>query len=366
VGRVVAIGIALPLAFACGIAHSQTTVGAELLLWQLKGSATPPLVSTGNLGETGTTVVLGGQDLDTNPNPGLRLSLSRALNDRSAIEGNIFFLNKRSTSRSVSSSGAPGSTNLFVPVFDATIPGESAQNISAAGFFSGAASVELSNKALGLEVNATRWITSSGTCQIEALGGLRYLRLDETLTFTTDSPNIAPQPADVYKTTDRFGAKNDFFGAQLGARARGEWGDWSANGSIKVGIGAMVQTVDIEGTLLTNDFNNFGTPVSYAGGGYFATPTNVGHRKRTVFAVVPELGLTVGYRVTPRFSIVGSYSLLYISDVVRAGRQINRTVNYSSVDAPPTLPTGPQEPSFAFKSSDFWAQGISLGGVLRF
>jgi hypothetical protein len=266
----------------------------------------------------------------------------------------------------VSTSGAPGSTDLFVPVFDPTLPGESAQNISAAGFFSGAASVELSNKAFGFEVNARRWIDSRGAWQIEALGGLRYLRLDETLTFITDSPNIAPQPADVYRTTDRFGAKNDFFGVQLGARARRESGDWTADGTLKVGIGAMVQTVDIEGTLLTNDFNNFGTPVAYPGGGYFATPTNAGHRKRTVFAVVPELGLTLGYRVTPRFSIVGSYSLLYISDVVRAGRQINRSANYSSVDAPPTLPSGPQEPSFAFKSSDFWAQGISLGCVLRF
>lgn len=365
-GRLAAVGIALPIALGCGVAHSQTTVGAELLLWQLERSATPPLVSTGILGEEGTRVLMGGEDLDTRLHPGLRLSLTRRIDDRSAIEGNVFVLDRRSTNRSVASSGAPGSTDIFVPEFDVTLPGESIENISGTGFFSGAAAVELSNRAFGVEANATRSYGSRGAWEVETLGGLRYLRLEERLTFTTDSPNIAPQPIDVYQTTDRFGAKNDFFGVQLGARARREWGGWSAAGSVKLGIGAMVQSVDVQGTLLTNDFNGFGTPVAYEGGGYFARPTNVGHHRRTVFAVVPELGLSASYRVNPRFSIVGGYSLLYMSDVVRAGRQINRNVNSSPVDAPPTLPAGPQEPAFAFQSSSSWAQGISLGAVLRF
>jgi hypothetical protein len=82
--------------------------------------------------------------------------------------------------------------------------------------------------------------------------------------------------------------------------------------------------------------------------------------------VVPEAGLTIGYRLTPWMSVVAGYTFLYASDVVRAPRQINRNVNYSSFDLPPGPPTGPQEPSFKFKSSDFWAQGLSLGLAFRF
>ena len=33
-----------------------------------------------------------------------------------------------------------------------------------------------------------------------------------------------PQPADVYRTTDQFDATNNFFGGQLGARGRADWG----------------------------------------------------------------------------------------------------------------------------------------------
>ena len=335
-------------------------------MWWFKGNATPPLVSTGALGDPGTKVLLGGDDLDTNPNPGLRLTAGYAFSERWGLDSSVFYIPTRTTSRGVSSSGRVGSTDLFVPVIDATTGREDPQNISAAGFFSGRAHEELSNSLLGAELNGTMRLAAGPAWRVDLIGGFRYLRLKETFIFTTDSPNIPPQTIDVYSTVDRFDATNNFFGGQLGARARGDWGAWFATGSVKVGLGAMRQTVEIEGTLLTNDFNNFGTPVAYPGGGYFATPTNIGQRTRTVFAVVPEAGLNVGYRLTPWMSIVAGYTFLYASDVVRAPQQINRNVNYSSFDAPPGVPTGPQEPSFKFKSSSFWAQGLNVGIALGF
>jgi hypothetical protein len=344
----------------------QWSFSAEALLWWFKGNATPPLVSTGALGESGTKVLLGGDDGDTNPNPGLRLTAGYAFTEQWGVESSVFYIPTRTTSRGVGSSGQIGSTDIFVPVIDATTGREDPQNISAAGFFAGRTREELSNSLLGAELNGTMRLAGGARWRADLIAGVRYLRLKETFTFTTDSPNIPPQPLDVYQTTDRFDATNNFLGAQLGARARGDWGAWFATGSVKVGLGAMRQTVEIEGTLLTNDFNNFGPPVAYPGGGYFATPTNIGERRRTVFAVVPEAGLNVGYRLTPWMSIVAGYTFLYASDVVRAPQQINRTVNYSSFNAPPGVPTGPQEPSFKFKSSSFWAQGLNVGIALGF
>ncbi|MGH7342328.1 MAG: BBP7 family outer membrane beta-barrel protein [Candidatus Rokuibacteriota bacterium] len=342
------------------------SISAEALLWWFKDNATPPLVTDGLLGEPGTKVYLGGRDEDTGANPGFRITGSFAVTERWGVDGSVFYVPTRSTSRHVSSSGAIGSQDLFVSIVDATIPGESVSNLSSAGEFSGRAREELSNSLLGAELNGTLQLAAGRAWRVDGLAGVRYLRLRERYVFTTSTPNIPPRPVDVYQTTDLFDTTNDFLGGQLGVRARADWGAWFATGVAKVALGAMRQGVDIEGTLVTNDFNDFGAPIAYPGGGYFAAPTNIGERSRNVFALVPEAGVTVGYRLTPSLSIVLGYTFLYASDVVRAPRQINRTVNYSDSERPPAVPAGPQEPSFRFKSSDFWAQGLSVGVAFRF
>ena len=90
------------------------------------------------------------------------------------------------------------------------------------------------------------------------LGGFRYLRLRETYNVNTDSVYIPPFPSDIWDTNDRFETTNNFYGAQGGIRARIGDGAFFATGSLKIALGAMAQKVDINGSLVTNDFNNFG------------------------------------------------------------------------------------------------------------
>jgi hypothetical protein len=55
-----------------------------------RGSPTPvPIVTNNVRGQPGTKVLLGGNDLDTNPNPGFRLTAGYALNERWGLEGNF-------------------------------------------------------------------------------------------------------------------------------------------------------------------------------------------------------------------------------------------------------------------------------------
>jgi hypothetical protein len=369
------VAVVVSLLVSTGIASAQTagtatagpfTISAEALLWWFKGNATPPLVTDGLLGDPGTKILLGGEDWNTNPNPGFRVTAGYALSDQFGLEASVFYIPTRTTHGTASSSGAFDSEDIYVPIIDATIPGESVSNLSSAGIYSGAAAAELSNNLLGAELNGTMRLAAGAGWRLDALAGLRYLRLHESFRFDTSSPNLPPFPADVYRTQEQFDATNNFLGAQLGVRAQLERGPFFATAVAKVALGAVRQHVDIEGTLLTNDFNSFGTPIAYPGGGYFATPTNIGSRSRNVFGVVPEAGLTLGYRLTPWLALTAGYTFLYVNDVVRAPNQINRSVNYSDSNAPPAVPTGPQEPSFKFKSSDFWAQGLSLGLALRF
>jgi hypothetical protein len=344
-------------------------ISAEALLWWFKGNATPPLVTDGLFGEPGTKVFLGDRDADTNANPGFRLTASYGLTATWGVESTFFYIPTRSTSRTVGSSGQPGSTDLFIPFLDAAVGGESLTNLSSETLFSGRATEELRNSLLGAELNGTMRVPMLGALRMDALAGFRYLRLRETYAFETDSPNIPPQPADVFRTRDEFDAINNFFGLQVGARARGDWGPVFLGGLVKVAVGAMVQSVDIDGQLVTNNFNGFGAPQTFAGG-YFAQPTNIGNHTRHVISVVPEAGLTLGYRITPQLSVFSGYTFLYASNVVRAPQQVNRQINPTGATAisgnPPQNLVGPAQPAFKFNSSDFWAQGLNVGLAYRF
>ncbi len=79
---------------------------------------------------------------------------------------------------------------------------------------------------------------------------------------------------------------------------------------------------------------------------------------------MPEIGLTLGYDLTPRLKATVGYTLLYWSDVARPGDQIDLNVDPAQL-AGPHQTTG-AKPAFVLHTSDFWAQGLNLGLDYRF
>lgn len=346
------------------------SVRAEALFWWFKSSPAPvPLITDGLLGDSDTKVLLGGNDLDNRHQHGFRLTAAYGFNDRTSLEWSFLAFASRSSSRSVESSGLRGSTDLLLPFFDVTRNREDVTEISFSPSYGGGAREELTRSLMGAEVNGVRALDPGRGGHVELLGGLRWLRLRETFTFTTSSSFNPPQPADIWLTTDSFDARNNFYGVQVGARTRYDRGRFFASGAVKLGVGAMVQTVNIDGFLVTNDFTNFGATQQFSGG-YFALPSNIGSYKRTVFAVVPEAELGAGFRINSWASVFAGYSFLYTNNVVRPGNQINRNINptqsVSWVGEPPAILQGPAEPSFKFNGSNFWAQGVNAGVSFRF
>jgi hypothetical protein len=360
---VVGLGV---LAMAAGPARAQTpgasspaagpfSLSAEALVWWLKGSPAPvPLVTDGLVGEPGTKTYLGGRDIDTNPNPGLRVTAGYALSERWGVEASAFYLPSSNTRNEISSSGQPGSPELRIP-YVSLGSGEAAARLSAGTLFAGYAAERLENSLLGAELNGSMKLASTARWRVDALAGLRYLRLRETYSFDTSSPNIPPRPSDVWLTRDEFDATNSFYGPQLGVRARADWGGLFLNGVVKVGVGAIVQSVHVTGLFTTNDFNNFGDPETFVGG-YFTSPLSAGSHSRTVVGVIPEVGLNAGWRITPWASVFAGYTFLYANNVARPGNQIDRVVD---------LDAGTR-PQFKFKGSDFWAQGVNVGLAFQF
>lgn len=343
---------------------------AEALVWWQKASPTPaPIVTDGLYGQPGTNVLLGGGDMDTNPNPGLRLSASYAVDKRMKLEGSFLYLGERSSSASVESSGQIGSVDLLLPFFDVTQNRENITELSFSPVYRGRAQEELTNSLMGLEAGLSWALPASNAWAFDLLGGLRWLQLKEAYVVTTSSPWNPPNPADVWDTRDAFDAKNDFFGAQIGARARYDQGDWFADGAVKLGLGLMKQQIDIDGSLLTNDFTNYGVVQSFPGG-YFALPSNIGSHSQDEFALVPEIQLNVGYRLTPTATLFAGYSFLYMNNVLRPGNQINRNINptqsVSYVGEPSVSMSGAAQPQPTLNSSSYWAQGLSIGLSVEF
>ncbi len=127
-------------------------------------------------------------------------------------------------------------------------------------------------------------------------------------------------------------------------------------------LGTNAQTVTIAGSTVLTEA---GVPETYPGG-LLTQRSNIGSYERNEFLLSPELGATLGFHVTPRFSLNVGYSFVYISNVVRAGDQIDRDVNPGLIPIEVNPLTGPLRPQFLFRQSDFFAHGVTAGADLRF
>ena len=92
--------------------------------------------------------------------------------------------------------------------------------------------------------------------------------------------------------------------------------------------------------------------------GLLAQPSNSGSFQRNRFAVAPDLGANIGYQVTDHLRAFVGYDFLYLSEVVRAGDQVDLRVNPNQLRG---VAGGPALPAFNFHGSDYWAQGVSFG-----
>jgi hypothetical protein len=161
------------------------------------------------------------------------------------------------------------------------------------------------------------------------------------------------------RDVDRFYNSNNFYGGQLGTRVTWINGRWVLGASGKVAFGSTHEATYIRG--YTALYNPDGSTTSIPGG-VLATSANIGNYSRNVFAVVPEMGLNVGFRITPRLLARFGYTFLYWSNVARPGNQISRVASPTLVPTDANYATGgPNQPQYQFHSSSYWAQGLNFG-----
>jgi hypothetical protein len=368
-------------------------IRAEYLLWWFKNSPLPvPLVTTTSrpdlqplaaIGQDGTGVLLGDQDIDTGTRHGGRFTVGGWIDDHRLIgvEANYFFVAGHSVTQSIASTGGPDAPILAVPFFDADAGAESSFVLAAPGTAAGSATLSLFSQLQGAEVNGLVSLFSGGDLRFQVLGGFRFLDLHENLGFTTTSLGIQePGPGSnnglILDTSDQFDCRNRFYGFQVGARADYRLRDFFLDATVKVAMGDMHEIANLTGSASTNFFNApqggpfAGVPVqTIPGAGTFVQATNAGRSTRHQFDIVPEVNFKAGYQITTWARAFIGYDFLFLSNVLRPGNQIDRMINFSQTvqNAVAGNPSAPGvSPAVNLLGSEFWAQGINLGLELRY
>jgi hypothetical protein len=350
-------------------------VSAQWLYWVTSGQHIPALATTappgtpvgsaGTLGNPQTTVLYGDQRANNNFRNGFMVTAGFWLNEQQTcgIEGNFFFLGNSNQGATFSSTGGQIISRPFVNALTGL---QDVELVSYPGVLAGSTSSRVSNSVLGAGVNGISNLCCSPCGRLDLIYGYQYLNIaDEVLIREnlTALPGSNVPAGTNYLIEDRFRTSNNFHGGMIGLSGERRFGAFFVGGRASVALGVNYQIIDIDGS--TTITPPGGTPQTFPGGLYTQT-SNIGHYTRTAFAVMPQVGLRVGAQLTPHARVFVGYNFLYLSNVVRAGDQIDTRVNPNFLP-PATAPVaGPQLPAFTPKTTDFWIHGISVGFEYRF
>jgi hypothetical protein len=357
-------------------------VRGEYLLWWTRGQPTPPLLTTsvipaapptfviGSLADPNASILVGNTQLGAGARSGGRLQLGYWFCDDHllGVDASAFFLGDSNGNSTTSSTGNP---LLFRPFVDVVNNIQSVQLVAVNGagvnFLAGTFTAQNSSSFWGADVNLRTNLANGCNFFLDGTLGFRYLSLNDTLnlheslqvanTFFDGTRGVIVPAGTSFLVNDGFATKNQFYGGQIGLSGEYRLNRWVLGVDAKVALGSTIQTADIIGTTSING----GSPLV---GGLLAQNSNIGHFTRDVFTVVPEIGLNVGYQLTPHCRAFVGYNFLWWSSVARAGNQIDFGVNTNKI--PPGRPGAdtPNRPAFAFNGSDFWAQGLNVGLLL--
>jgi hypothetical protein len=349
---------------------------AEALFLWTKGDNLPALVTTspvgtprpeaGVLGVPGTTVLLGGNNaFDNSGRVGGRFTLGGWFNTENTVglQGSFFFLGQRNDTFEAAS---PGTPILARPFFNVATGLEDSELVAFPGVVAGKITVTSTSALRGADVDF-RFAVCRGCCyKLDFLAGFRYVNLEESLGINEflNVPGAAGAAGSAIAVSDNFGTHNNFYGGDLGLDLELRRGRWTLDLLGKVALGGISSTGNISGSTA---FFLPGQPVIAQPGGLLALPSNIGSYSSNRFAVSPEADIRLKYQLTKRIQAFVGYSFLYLNNVARPSGLIDRAVNPTQLPSqigPGTL-VGAASPMGGIHTTDFWAQGITLGLEIR-
>jgi len=366
-----------------GYGNDVMWIGADYLLWQLRGDCPlPPLVTAspvgtpledaGQLGSPTTQVLSGRERVGDDWRSGFRVYGGIWLDPCSGLGiGGDYFNTGRDTYRFNQGSDP----NLIVtrPFLNTESGAADAQLVSVPGELDGTVKVRAYDELQGAGINLQQclWrcadVCSCCSSQVSVLGGYRFYQYDSFLSVNenltvlqgTSTPLI---PGTNIMLSDEFRARNEFHGGDIGLQGRIQKSWWWIEGMAKVAVGNNRRTVTIDGTTV-NTVPNVGTE-SFEGGLLTSEATNIGRYTDNRTAVIPELRFGVGGHITERISARAGYNVIYWGNVARAASHLPPGLEVDPRNLPPIDPNNPGGPAPLFPGitgSDLIAHGFDFG-----
>ncbi|QDV83739.1 hypothetical protein TBK1r_26810 [Stieleria magnilauensis] len=343
---------------------------AEYLLWWTSGLDTPPLATTspvgtgqdqaGVLGQLGTSVLFGDNEYNDGSRPGGRYTIGLWDDDCQSRGWEFSYLHLGNETTSFSASNA--NTGILArPFFNETTNAQDARLIAFPGVVDGSLNIDMTSKFQSAEA-LYRWTAQRSKCgRMEYLLGYRFAELDDGITIAESTLSLAgPTAGTSFDLLDQFDSKNTFHGGQFGIAC--QWQPnrcWSIDLIGKLALGATQRQADVTGRTLVSAVGNIENPA-----GLLTQGSNIGSYSSDNFTTITEFGVTLNRHFSRSLTANFGYTFLYWNDVARAGDQIDLNVNTSQI--PPGVLVGAARPAFAFRSTDFWAQGLRFGLELQF
>jgi hypothetical protein len=386
------------------VSFSRVYGGVEYLGWWVKGAPlSVPLVSTGPISTThhgfldrpDSTILYGASHSpahggnDTQPFSmlsGGRLTVGYDLDEsrQYAIEVSGFSLQSQSAGFQIQGN-QNGEPVIDIPVFNtvpyappgrpgglppaedglpASLPSDPDRFDGNSGVFTGQVKITNRLQLWGTGVTGVVDLYRSPSWDVSGLAGFRFLRLAEKFNLYYESIGISGVYADDFGTAvDSFGTSNNFYGSVLGVRGRYTYGPMFIEGSASVAFGASNEVLNVSGGYTVYDYIG---PMRSGPEGVFAQPANEGQFSRTHFAVVPEVQLKLGYDITPSMQVTVGYDFLYDSNVIRPTDQIDRNIPKGQTFQQGGNIVSTTSPARLFRTTDFFAQGLTIGVAFRF
>lgn len=378
------IWIAILLTLNITTTHAETAVSdddapyawanLEYLSWRSQDSAISiPLTTQNNnhaafgfINEPGTQIVIGKgskrDEFDFGDMHGARLTLGAWLDEshQYGVEISGFDLSQVKKTFSATSINSP-TPILNIPFFDTETGSENVL----VGRLPNTATVSDTFHAHGYTLNGLYDLQNQVNYPWVFTLGLRYVNINEKLQLNDGIIGIeypgVPANA-VVNVQDNFATKNHFYGLQVGARTHAVYHDFSYDVTAAIALGNNYQKLSIDGQ--TNvDGRTVVQPI-----GLFAEPSNSGTHKHHQLTIVPELQAKINYHLYRNIQPFIAYNFLYISHVIRPGKQIDRHINLSqnSLIGGTGVLSGPAAPVAKFHNTSMWMQGVSAGVEIRF
>ena len=371
----------LPGRQLCICLPSHGWVSVDYLGLYASGMQMPSLVTTSPVGTSqflagvlpNATTLYGGNDnafRDMQNGIRVRVGIWSAVRPNFGAEGEYFGFSEQAESFSANSGGSP---ILARPFYNNITGLQDSELVAFPGLLSGKVSVDATSR---LDAAAVRFrhilcCSTKASCnpfdcgpvaaqsRIDATLGWRYLQLVEGLTISEDLTSLSVNNPGSFLIQDSFKTFNQFNGMGLGFQWTGRRGFWTLDTLMRTSVGISRQWLQIQGS--TRSPRDGAAAI----GGLLAQPgRNIGTYDRNEFAVVPELGATIGYQLTERLKLNFGYTGIYWSNVLRPGEQIDNTVNTNLL--PPAIAGNAyMGQPFAVRSTDYWVQGFTAGGEYR-